>query len=164
MPSPIRVGVVGVGYLGNIHAKIYSNMDNVELVGSGVGVGVGVGVAVGVDVELAVGVAVGSAVAVGIAVGVAVAVAGGVAVGMAGAVAVAVGVAVPVRVGAGGRPRQGARRGSPSLPGTTLPCGAGPSARWSCRCRGAGRRCRTPECPGRTSRVIPPSSWRAWLR
>lgn len=33
MATPIRVGVVGVGYLGNIHAKIYSNMDSVELVG-----------------------------------------------------------------------------------------------------------------------------------
>lgn len=33
MTTPIRVGVVGVGYLGNIHAKIYSNMDYVELVG-----------------------------------------------------------------------------------------------------------------------------------
>jgi len=33
MANPIRVGVVGVGYLGNIHAKIYSNIDGVELVG-----------------------------------------------------------------------------------------------------------------------------------
>jgi len=33
MASPTRVGVVGVGYLGNIHAKIYANMDSVELVG-----------------------------------------------------------------------------------------------------------------------------------
>ncbi|WP_424946196.1 Gfo/Idh/MocA family protein [Candidatus Spongiihabitans sp.] len=32
MPKPIRVAVVGVGYLGRIHAKIYANMDNVELV------------------------------------------------------------------------------------------------------------------------------------
>lgn len=32
MSKPIRVAVVGVGYLGNIHAKIYDNMDNVELV------------------------------------------------------------------------------------------------------------------------------------
>jgi len=33
MTTPIRVGVVGVGYLGNIHAKIYSNLPDVELVG-----------------------------------------------------------------------------------------------------------------------------------
>ena len=33
MANPIRVGVVGVGYLGNIHAKIYSNIPGVELVG-----------------------------------------------------------------------------------------------------------------------------------
>ncbi len=33
MANPIRVGVVGVGYLGNIHAKIYSNISGVELVG-----------------------------------------------------------------------------------------------------------------------------------
>jgi len=33
MANPIRVGVVGVGYLGNIHAKIYSNIEGVELVG-----------------------------------------------------------------------------------------------------------------------------------
>ena len=32
MSKPIRVAVVGVGYLGRIHAKIYANMDNVELV------------------------------------------------------------------------------------------------------------------------------------
>ena len=33
MSSPLRVGVVGVGYLGRIHAKIYSQMSGVELVG-----------------------------------------------------------------------------------------------------------------------------------
>lgn len=33
MTSPLRLGVVGVGYLGSIHAKIYSNMSNVELIG-----------------------------------------------------------------------------------------------------------------------------------
>ncbi len=33
MTSPLRVGVVGVGYLGRIHAKIYSQMSNVNLVG-----------------------------------------------------------------------------------------------------------------------------------
>jgi len=33
MANPIRVGVVGVGYLGNIHAKIYSKIPGVELVG-----------------------------------------------------------------------------------------------------------------------------------
>ena len=33
MSKKIRVGVVGVGYLGQIHARIYSEMDNVELVG-----------------------------------------------------------------------------------------------------------------------------------
>lgn len=32
MSKPIRVAVVGVGYLGCIHAKIYANMDNVKLV------------------------------------------------------------------------------------------------------------------------------------
>lgn len=32
MSKKIRVGVVGVGYLGQIHARIYSQMDNVELV------------------------------------------------------------------------------------------------------------------------------------
>jgi len=32
MTAKIRVGVVGVGYLGRIHAKIYHEMDNVELV------------------------------------------------------------------------------------------------------------------------------------
>lgn len=32
MSKPIRVAVVGVGYLGRIHAKIYANMDNVKLV------------------------------------------------------------------------------------------------------------------------------------
>jgi predicted dehydrogenase len=31
--KPIRVGVVGVGYLGSIHAQIYKRMPNVELVG-----------------------------------------------------------------------------------------------------------------------------------
>ena len=31
--SKIRVGVIGVGYLGKIHTRIYSNMENVELVG-----------------------------------------------------------------------------------------------------------------------------------
>lgn len=30
---PLRVGVVGVGYLGSIHAKIYTRLANVELVG-----------------------------------------------------------------------------------------------------------------------------------
>ena len=33
MNSPLRLGVVGVGYLGRIHAKIYSQMSGVELVG-----------------------------------------------------------------------------------------------------------------------------------
>ncbi|HAU66989.1 MAG TPA: gfo/Idh/MocA family oxidoreductase [Gammaproteobacteria bacterium] len=32
MSKKTKVGVVGVGYLGQIHAKIYSEMDNVELV------------------------------------------------------------------------------------------------------------------------------------
>jgi predicted dehydrogenase len=32
-PSPVRVGVVGVGYLGRFHARIYSEMEGVELVG-----------------------------------------------------------------------------------------------------------------------------------
>jgi len=32
MAAKIRMGVVGVGYLGQIHAKIYHEMDNVELV------------------------------------------------------------------------------------------------------------------------------------
>jgi len=32
MTEKIRVGVVGIGYLGQIHAKIYHEMDNVELV------------------------------------------------------------------------------------------------------------------------------------
>lgn len=31
--TPIRVGVVGVGYLGKFHAKIYANMEGVDLVG-----------------------------------------------------------------------------------------------------------------------------------
>ncbi len=33
MTAPLRVGVVGVGYLGSIHAAIYAAMDDVELVG-----------------------------------------------------------------------------------------------------------------------------------
>ena len=33
MTKKLKVGVVGVGYLGQIHARIYSEMDNVELVG-----------------------------------------------------------------------------------------------------------------------------------
>ncbi len=33
MSDKLRVGVVGVGYLGRFHALIYSRMDNVELVG-----------------------------------------------------------------------------------------------------------------------------------
>jgi predicted dehydrogenase len=33
MIAPLRVGVVGVGYLGRIHAKIYASMPDVELVG-----------------------------------------------------------------------------------------------------------------------------------
>ena len=33
MTNNIRVGVVGAGYLGSIHARIYSEMSNVELVG-----------------------------------------------------------------------------------------------------------------------------------
>jgi predicted dehydrogenase len=33
MAANIRVGVVGVGYLGKFHAKIYSNMEGVDLVG-----------------------------------------------------------------------------------------------------------------------------------
>ena len=32
MSRKTKVGVVGVGYLGQIHAKIYHEMDNVELV------------------------------------------------------------------------------------------------------------------------------------
>ena len=32
MVEKTRVGVIGVGYLGQIHAKIYHQMDNVELV------------------------------------------------------------------------------------------------------------------------------------
>ena len=32
MSNKVRVGVVGVGYLGRIHAKIYNEMDNVDLV------------------------------------------------------------------------------------------------------------------------------------
>ena len=32
MTKKIRVGVIGIGYLGQIHAKIYHEMDNVELV------------------------------------------------------------------------------------------------------------------------------------
>ncbi len=31
--SPLRVGVIGVGYLGQHHARIYSEMDGVELIG-----------------------------------------------------------------------------------------------------------------------------------
>jgi len=33
MIDPLRIGVVGVGYLGRIHAKIYSRMPGVQLVG-----------------------------------------------------------------------------------------------------------------------------------
>jgi len=33
MSSPLRVGVVGVGYLGRFHARIYSDMPNVDFVG-----------------------------------------------------------------------------------------------------------------------------------
>jgi len=33
MSNPLRVGVVGVGYLGSIHAGIYARMPGVELVG-----------------------------------------------------------------------------------------------------------------------------------
>jgi predicted dehydrogenase len=33
MSSRLRVGVVGVGYLGKFHAKIYSSLPDVELVG-----------------------------------------------------------------------------------------------------------------------------------
>ena len=33
MTKKLKVGVVGVGYLGQIHARIYSEMDNVDLVG-----------------------------------------------------------------------------------------------------------------------------------
>lgn len=33
MSTGIRVGVVGVGYLGRIHAKIYANLPDVELIG-----------------------------------------------------------------------------------------------------------------------------------
>jgi len=33
MTSRLRVGVVGVGYLGRVHAKIYADMDDVDLVG-----------------------------------------------------------------------------------------------------------------------------------
>ncbi len=33
MANKLRVGVVGVGYLGRFHALIYSRMDNVELIG-----------------------------------------------------------------------------------------------------------------------------------
>src|SRR4051812_49809021 len=32
-PSRLRVGVVGVGYLGRFHARIYADMPDVELVG-----------------------------------------------------------------------------------------------------------------------------------
>ncbi len=31
--SKVKVGIVGVGHLGSIHAKVYSKMDNVDLVG-----------------------------------------------------------------------------------------------------------------------------------
>lgn len=31
--APLRVGVIGVGYLGSIHARIYAGMDSVKLVG-----------------------------------------------------------------------------------------------------------------------------------
>jgi len=31
MTSPLRVGVVGVGYLGSIHAAIYARMPGVKL-------------------------------------------------------------------------------------------------------------------------------------
>lgn len=33
MSSPLRVGVVGVGYLGRFHARIYAEMPNIEFVG-----------------------------------------------------------------------------------------------------------------------------------
>jgi predicted dehydrogenase len=33
MPGTLRVGVVGVGYLGKIHARIYSRLPDVELIG-----------------------------------------------------------------------------------------------------------------------------------
>ena len=33
MSKKLKVGVVGVGYLGRFHALIYSRMENVELVG-----------------------------------------------------------------------------------------------------------------------------------
>ncbi len=33
MSEPLRLGVVGVGYLGSIHAKIYADMDDVHLAG-----------------------------------------------------------------------------------------------------------------------------------
>ena len=29
----LRIGVVGVGHLGSIHAKVYSGLENVKLVG-----------------------------------------------------------------------------------------------------------------------------------
>ena len=31
--NKVRVGVIGVGYLGQFHAEKYSRMENVELVG-----------------------------------------------------------------------------------------------------------------------------------
>jgi len=33
MSEPLRLGVVGVGYLGSIHAKIYAGMENIDLIG-----------------------------------------------------------------------------------------------------------------------------------
>lgn len=33
MPPPLRIGVVGVGYLGSLHARIYAGMRGVKLVG-----------------------------------------------------------------------------------------------------------------------------------
>ena len=33
MSAKLRVGVVGVGYLGKFHARIYASLANVELVG-----------------------------------------------------------------------------------------------------------------------------------
>ncbi len=32
MDKPLKIAVIGVGYLGKIHAKIYSSMDNIDLV------------------------------------------------------------------------------------------------------------------------------------
>ena len=33
MSEPVKIGVVGVGYLGSIHARIYTQLSDVTLVG-----------------------------------------------------------------------------------------------------------------------------------